>query len=80
MASLPKGAIVISYYAGVYWKARKEELPEDWTVCVYHLKWRKPNDLCFGKFWQGYFYEKCGKERKSSDVDYWMPIPVLPES
>lgn len=61
-----------------YWIHRKDALPEDWVVCVFHLKWRKPNDLCFGKFVKGYFYEWSGKVRKASSVDYWLPIPVLP--
>ena len=69
--------MIISHY-GVYWIHRKDMKPEDWTVCVFHLKWRKANDLCFGKYWQGYFYEQNGKERKASDIDYWMPVPVLP--
>ena len=67
-------------YCGVTWISRKDGLPEDWVVCVFHIKWRKPEDICFGKFWQGYFYEKdTGKIRKKTDIDYWMPIPVLPK-
>lgn len=65
---------------GVYWIKRKDELPEDWVVCVFHLKWRQACDLCFGKFWQGYFYESnTGKFYKAASVDHWLPIPVLPE-
>ena len=70
-------------FIGVYWINRKDELPEDWTVCVFHIKWRSPEGiyggLCFGKYYNGYFWERNNpKQWDKSAIDYWMPVPVLP--
>lgn len=71
-------------YMGVYWTPRKEELPEDGTVCVFHKKRTKPDNIRFGYFYQREFRDKtvdfCEKKAwvKASEVDYWMPIPILP--
>ena len=77
----------MGYYMGVYWIACKDRLPEDGTMCCFHVKWRKTDYICFGYFYRGLFYEGSGKSEivRSSDahakskIDYWMPIPVLPE-
>ena len=72
-------------YCGVYWIARKDELPENGTLCCFHVKWRKPDNICFGYFNRSVFYECTSDSLQSHDyhakskIDYWMPIPVLPE-
>ena len=63
-----------------YWIRRDEALPEDEYVIVFHVKWRKVYHLCFGYFFRGDFIEKNPfKVWKKTDIDYWMPIPVLPK-
>ena len=63
-----------------YWIKRAEKLPEEDMMLVFHVKWRKAYHLCFGYFFRGNFIEKFSfKVWKKSDIDYWMPIPVLPK-
>ena len=72
--------MVISHY-GVYWIHRKEELPEDGTVCVFHKKKNKSDNIRFGYYAFGYFREKIGDHHQVFEpkfIDYWMPVPVLP--
>lgn len=68
-------------YMGVYWIARKEKVPEDGTVCVFHRKGNRPDNIRFGFYAFGYFREKIGEHHQvlaTKFIDYWMPIPVLP--
>ena len=39
-------------YVGTYWKARKEEIPEGGTMCVFHIKGRKADRIQFGGYSQ----------------------------
>lgn len=68
-------------YVGTYWKARKEELPEDATMCVFHIKGRKADRIQFGGYSSTFgFWDKNDSHWYiKSKVDYWMPIPILPE-
>lgn len=66
-------------YCGVYWIARKDELPEDGVMCVFHVKWRKPDNICFGYYAFDCFHEAPNTLYKKNQIDYWMPIPVFPE-
>ena len=63
-----------------HWIARKERLPEDDTLCLFHIEWRKSYNVSFGFFWHGNFIEKdtC-KMWRTYNVDYWMGIPLLPK-
>ena len=74
------------YYMGVYWIDRKDQMPEEDTLCVFHIKGRKAvrNRGCsilFGAYTGKYgFFSKTDSEwYPKSRIDYWMPIPVLPE-
>ena len=63
-----------------HWFSRKESLPDDGVVCVFHVKHRKAYNLCYGYFFHDEFIEREPFKRwKKTDVDYWMPVPVLPE-
>ena len=64
-------------YMGVYWTPRKDELPEDGTMCVFHLKRRVASSISFGWYGFGNFYENNNAYAEKL-VDYWMPIPILP--
>lgn len=73
---------MITRYCGVYWIARKDERPDDGTVCVFHRKGNKPDNIRYGYYAFGYFREKVGDQFKAIDskvIDYWMPIPVFPD-
>lgn len=67
-------------YMGVYWIARKDELPDDETLCVFHIKGRKEYRIQFGGYSStfGFFDRENRHWYIKSKVDYWMPIPVLP--
>jgi len=61
-----------------WWHERKEDLPEDGVVCVFHRKRTKADNLKFG--WYGFECFVEGNVRyPKTQIDYWMPIPVLPE-
>ena len=69
-------------FVGVYWIDRKEKLPEDGVMVAFHFKGNSPNRIRFGgysealnQFWDEVKNEWYDQKR----VDYWMPIPVLPE-
>ena len=69
-------------YLGVYWIDRKDELSGDTFMCVFHVKGNKAERIRFGgyserleQFWDQ-VNDKCYDQKR---VDYWMPIPVLPE-
>jgi len=76
-------------YNGVCWIRRKDELPEDGTVCVFHAARNVADNIRFGFYYRDFFYESQttmkmsmtkGNAFSKGKVDYWMPIPVLPES
>ena len=73
-------------YRGTWWRARKDELPEDGTLCVFHIKGRKPVSsrglsIMFGTYHgeYGFFNREDTEFYPDRKVDYWMPIPILPE-
>ena len=69
-------------YLGVYWIHRRDELPEDETMCVYHVKRTVAHRIHFGGYSEklcSFLDQMTGKWYASGDVDYWMPIPILPE-
>ena len=63
-----------------FWIKRAEMLPEEEMMLVFHIKHRKAYNLAWGYYFRGEFIErhpfKCWKR---ADVDYWMPIPLLPK-
>ena len=68
----------------VCWMPRTDGLPDDGTVCAFHVVWRKDYSICFGFYLSGCFYEKVGRadpvaKFAASKVDYWLPIPILPK-
>ena len=66
---------------GVYWIARKDELPEDAVMCAFHIKGRKADRIQFGGYSTTFgFWDKSDSHwYLKSKIDYWMPIPVLPD-
>ena len=68
-------------YMGVYWTPRKEKLPEDATLCVFHIKGNRADRIHFGGYSERFkqfldvALQKWWDQRK---VGYWMPIPILP--
>lgn len=68
-------------YMGVYWISRKDELPEDAIMCVFHIKRTKPYRICFGGYSEQlkkYWDKVQDKWYDEKNVDYWMAIPILP--
>lgn len=67
---------------GVYWTRSKDDLPEDAAMCVFHRKRIRADHIQFGGYseWFGFWDRSTGKWYTRGKVDYWMPIPVLPES
>ena len=68
-------------YLGVYWIARKDQLPEDESMCVFHIKGTKDWRIHFGAYSERllwFFDEIKSRWYDQSRVDYWMPIPILP--
>ena len=66
---------------GVYWTRPKDELPEDAVMCVFHRKRIRADRIHFGGYSErfGFWDRSTGKWYTRGKVDYWMPIPVLPE-
>lgn len=69
-----------------WWHERKEDLPEDGDVCVFHIKGRKPvssrgMSIMFGSYTEVYGFYAQGKHEfyPPEKIDYWMPVPLLPE-
>ena len=75
--------MVTTRYMGVYWVKQKKESPGDGTICVFHRKGNKENNIRFGYYAFGGFYEKIGKNKyqriDQRHIDYWMAIPVFPD-
>ena len=66
---------------GVYWTSPKEELPEDTIMCAFHCKRARADNIHFGGYGGqfGFWDRETRKWYTKEKVDYWMPIPVLPE-
>ena len=64
-----------------FWINRKDALPKDETMCVFHKKRTKPYRILFGGYSEqlGFWDKNSGKWYARADIDYWMPIPILPE-
>lgn len=73
--------MMITRYLGVYWLSRKEELPGNFDMCIFHVNRTKPHNIHFGGYSSqlGFFDQEKGKWYDAKKVDYWMAIPVLPE-
>ena len=70
------------WYRMGYWFDRKDVLPDDGIMCVFHKKRTKPYRILFGGYSErlGFWDKNSGKWYDKGKIDYWMPIPVLPKS
>ena len=65
-----------------YWISMKENVPEDTTMCVFHVKRRIADHISFGGYSStlpGFYDMVIGLWYDNSKVDYWMPILTLPK-
>lgn len=70
---------MIARYVGVYWINRKDQLPEEFVLCVFHVKGTKPDTIHYGGYSEklGFMDQVSKKWYKPAKIDYWMPIPLL---